>query len=147
MTLSSLMVATNGLIFKIIALEENFWGTAFWEYVGGLIFAGFLFFGIKLYRRQFIASIAKNKNIIWLNLSAELLNVIAKLCANFASLLAPLVLVWVINGFQPVFVLFYGIILTLIIPRFYKETLNRRILLQKLASIVIIFIGGYFLFK
>lgn len=147
MALSSLMIALNGLIFKIIALEENFWGTAFWEYVGGVIFAGLLFAGIASYRRQFITSVTKNINVLWLNFFSEFLNVVAKLCANFASLLAPLALVWVLNGFQPVFVLLYGIILTLVVPNFYKETINRQILLQKIASIVVIFIGGYFLFK
>ena len=47
----------------------------------------------------------KNKTLVLgLNLFSELLNIAAKLLANFASLLAPLALVWVVNGFQPLIV-------------------------------------------
>ncbi|MCX6793270.1 MAG: EamA family transporter [Candidatus Falkowbacteria bacterium] len=147
MALSSLMIATNGLVFKIIALEENFWGTAFWEYIGGTIFVLFLFFCIPLYRRQFVGMIKKNKSVISVNFLAEILNIIAKLFANFASLLAPLVLVWVVNSFQPFFVLLYGLILTLLVPKFYRENISKTILIQKVSAIAIIVLGTYFLFK
>lgn len=147
MALSSFMVALNGLIFKVIALNENFWGTAFWEYIGGFIFSIILFMSISLYRRQFIDMIKRNKIVIGINLISESLNVIAKLFANFASLIAPLVLVWVVNGFQPVFVLFYGIVLTLLFPGSYKEEISKKILFQKFIAIFIIISGTYLLFK
>ena len=43
MALSAFMISVNALIFKMIALEASFWGTAFWEYIGGMIFGIFLF--------------------------------------------------------------------------------------------------------
>ena len=146
MTLSAFMIAVNALIFKIIALEENFWGTAFWEYTGGTIFGLFLFIFIKLYRTQFLATIAKSRfKVLTLNAFSELLNIFAKLLANFASLLAPLALVWVVNGFQPLLVFVYGILLTLLLPQVSKETLDRKTIVQKLISIGIIFVGVYLL--
>ena len=146
MLLSTFMLAINGLIFKMIALEENFWGTAFWEYIGGTIFGIFLLVCIPLYRKQFFATIAKSRlMVLGLNSIAELLNIIAKLLANFASLLAPLALVWVINGVQPLVVFIYGIILTLFFPQIGKETLDRTTIIQRVFSIALIFAGVYFL--
>src|ERR1035437_1434143 len=49
MVLSSFMIAVNALVFKMIALNATFWGTAFWEYVGGGIFGLLLFTLIPLY--------------------------------------------------------------------------------------------------
>lgn len=148
MVLSSFMIAVNALVFKIVALDQNFWGTAFWEYIGGGIFGLLLFTLIPLYRRQFIATIQKGKKaVLTINLISELLNIFAKLAANFASLLAPLVLVWVVNGLQPFIVFIYGVILTLFIPTLGKENISRKVIIQKLSAMAVMFVGVYILFK
>lgn len=148
MVLSSFMIAVNALVFKIIALEGTFWGTAFWEYVGGGVFGLILFTLIPLYRKQFIATVQRGrKAVLTINFLSELLNIGAKLAANFASLLAPLALVWVINGFQPLIVFIYGIILTIFIPRLGKEDISKRTVIQKLSAMTVMLIGIYLLFK
>ncbi len=147
MILSSFMIAINGLIFKIVALNETFWGTAFWEYIGGGIFGLLLFTLIPLYKSQFIATIQRGKRtVLTVNLISELLNIGAKLAANFASLLAPLALVWVVNGLQPLIVFIYGIILTVFFPAFGTENINRTVIVQKLSAMTIMLIGIYLLF-
>jgi len=148
MMLSSFMLAVNALIFKVIALDANFWGTAFWEYVGGGIFGIVLLSLMPLYRRQFIATVKlSGAKVVSVNLVAEMMNIVAKLLANFASLLAPLALVWVVNGFQPALVFVYGIILTLFIPKWGKENLSRKVVLQKISAMVVIFVGVVLLLK
>jgi drug/metabolite transporter (DMT)-like permease len=148
MMLSSFMIALNALIFKIVALDSNYWGTAFWEYIGGGIFGIMLFALIPLYRTQFTAVIKKGKAaVLSVNLFAEILNILAKLAANFASLLAPLALVWVVNGFQPLIVFFYGVILTVFLPRFGQEDLSKRTVIQKLCAIALMLAGIVMLFK
>jgi drug/metabolite transporter (DMT)-like permease len=148
MLLSSFMIAINSLIFKIIALEQSFWGTAFWEYIGGSIFGLGLFLFIKIYRQQFIATIRKNRVAVFsLNISSELLNIAAKLLANFASLLAPLALIWVINGFQPLIVFIYGLVLTVFFPWIGSEKIDKKNILQKLLAMAIIFEGAFLLFN
>ncbi len=147
MMLSSLMTAITFLIFKFIAVEENFWGTVFWDYIGGAIFALLLFFFIPLYRKQLIFTINKNKGaVLILNFSAEILNIIGRMLANFATLLVPVALVLVVNGFQPIIVLIYGIILTVFIPKWGKENIEKNFLIQKIVAILIIFSGAYVLF-
>lgn len=148
MVLSSFMIAVNALIFKIIALDADFWGTAFWEYIGGGIFGLLLFSLFPLYRVQFIATIQKSKvKVLSINLISELLNIGAKLAANFASLLAPLVLVWVVNGLQPLIVFVYGVILTLFLPAFGKENISKQVVIQKLSAMLVMLVGIYLLFK
>ena len=148
MVLSSFMIAVNALIFKIIALDETYWGTAFWEYIGGGIFGLLLFSFVPLYRVQFIATVKKAKTaVLSINLVSELLNIAAKLAANFASLLAPLALVWVVNGFQPMIVFIYGVILTVFIPRLGKENISRKVVTQKLSAMVVMLVGIWLLFR
>jgi len=148
MVLSSFMIAVNGLIFKIVALDANYWGTAFWEYVGGGLFGIILFSSLPLYRTQFISVIKRGKTgVLVVNLLAEILNIIAKLAANFASLFAPLALVWVVNGFQPLIVFIYGIIITVFLPRFGKEDLSKRTVIQKVSAIAVMIVGITLLFK
>ncbi|MCR4323288.1 MAG: EamA family transporter [Candidatus Azambacteria bacterium] len=146
MVLSAFMISISGLVFKMIAIKEDFWGTVFWEYMGGALFGLALFLCIGLYRRQFLATIAKGRVMVFgLNSLAEFLNIFAKLIVNFASLLAPLALIWVVNGFQPLFVFVYGIILTLFFPHIGREALGKKSIAQKAIAIIIIFIGAYFL--
>lgn len=148
MVLSSFLVALNGLIFKFIAIGENFWITSFWEYVGFSITGIILLTFIKSYRNQFFFIFKNNRlAVLSINGTNEILNIIAKMVMNFATILAPLALVWVVNGFQPFFVFILGIILTVFSPALGKESMLKKHLMQKFATIVIMFIGVYFLNK
>ena len=147
MALSSLLFSITTLIFKFVALEERFWRTTFWEYIG-LTIAAIVLFSIKKYRIQFFNIIRENKlSFIGLNFANEGITIAGRMIMGFASLLAPLALVWVINGFQPVFVFIIGIVLTIFFPHFGEESLRKRHLAQKIIAIVIMFIGAYLLSK
>ncbi len=144
--LSAFLVSLNGLIFKFVALKETFWTTSFWEYIGFAIFAVLLFTFVKSYRQQFLFVIKRNKiPVIGLNGFNEIINIIGKLSMNFAMLLAPLALAWVVNGFQPFFVLLYGIILTVFFPKLGRENLSKKHLSQKIFAIALMFLGSYLL--
>jgi len=146
MFLASFLIALNGLIFKYVAIQENFWTTSFWEYIGFAVLSIVLLLFVRSYRDQFLLVVKNNKRAVlgW-NTANEVLNIIAKIIMNFATLLAPLALVWVVNGFQPFFVLFFGIIIALFFPHFSKENLLKKHLAQKIVAILIIFIGVYLL--
>lgn len=147
MFLSSFLFAINFLFFKYFALKESFWTTAFWEYVGFAVFALLLMVFVKSYRRQFINVLKRNKiPVIALNGLNELINIIAKISFNIASMLVPVTLVMVVNGTQPFFVFIYGILITLFIPKMGKESLAKEHLIQKIISILVMAVGTYFLF-
>ncbi len=146
MLLASFLVALNGLVFKFVAIKEGFWTTSFWEYIGFAILSVILLVFIGSYRRQFLSVIKLNRvPVLTWNTINETLNIIAKIIMNLATLLAPLALAWVINGFQPFFVLIFGIIITLFFPYLAKESLAKKHIAQRLVAIMIMFIGVYLL--
>lgn len=147
MLISSFLVALGSTIFKIVAINESFWTTGFWQYLGYSIF-GIIILSIKKYRLQFLTILKTNKlTILGLSTINESINVLAQLIMSFATLLAPLALVWTINGLQPFFVFIYGIILTSFFPKISQEKINKHIVIQKLIFISIMIVGVYFLNK
>ena len=148
MTISSLFFSLNFLFFKFFAVTASFWVTSFWEYVGFAIFSFFLFVFIKKYRDEFISVIKANKlTVLTLNGINEVLNMIAKLSFNFASLLTPITLTWIVDGFQPLFVFIYGVILTLFFPHISKENITKKHLAHKILAISIMLIGTFLINK
>jgi hypothetical protein len=61
----------------------------------------------------------------------------------YATLLAPVALVLLVNSFQPLFVFTFGVVLTVFLPRVAKESLGRMKILQKGAGIGLMLVGGY----
>lgn len=148
MLLSSLLYALNIFIFKFIAIKESFWTTSFWEYVGFSMAAVLILIVIKSYREQFVSTLKHNSSsMIGLNIFNELLNIGAKIIFNFATLLAPLALVWTVNGFQPFFVFIFGFLITLMFPAFVKEKIEKKFIFQKIFAILVMFLGGWLINK
>lgn len=147
MVLASFLVAVNMLIFKMVALGSSFWVTTFWEYVGAVIF-GFILLGIsKNSRTAFFTVLKEKRSVIGWNIFNETLNLIARLSANFASLVVPLALVSVANGSQPFFIAIYGLLIPVIFKGTEKEKFYGKYLAQKVVSILLMILGAYFLFK
>ena len=143
MLLASFIVSLNYLFFKFFAIELDFWTVSFWQYLGFVIFGIILLIFIKSYRKDFFQSFRKNKGkILGFNAINEVLNIIATIIFTFATLLAPIALVWVINGFQPLFVFLIGLLLTLFVPHLIKENIEKKTILLKILFIIIIFIGA-----
>ena len=148
MALSSLIFSLNFLFFKYFAIQSSFWFTSFWEYVGFAIFAILLMLFVKSYRAQFIIVLKTNRAaVLGINGINELVNIIAKIAFNMASLLTPITLVWIVNGLQPFFVFLYGVILTIFFPKISQENIARKALFQKLFAILIMFFGTYLIQK
>lgn len=146
MVIHSLLFALAGLIFKVFALEYNYLTTVFWGYVGDGLMGIFIFICFKKYRKTFINIFKKNKiPVIGINLINEIFNIVAVMCIRFASLLAPLAVVYTVEAFQPFFVLLFGVILTILFPKFVHEKLDKHTLLQKIIAIVLMFLGSFFL--
>lgn len=147
MFLSSLFYALFQVLFKAVAVKEDFWRATFWEYIGiTLSGIGFLVF-VKPYRVNF-SNIFRSKQYCFLNLMAllEALNIVGNMATAFASLLAPIALVMLMNSYQPVFVFLFGIIITVYLPFIGKEKLTIARLVRKIACIVAMTLGTYVLY-
>lgn len=147
MLIACFLVAFSGIIFKYITIENNFWVTSFWEYLGLGVSGLFIFLFIPKYRSQFMhMNRTGGRTIFLVNIISELMTVSGNLLTNFALLLAPVTMVYLVGSFQPVFVLILGIISTSFFPHLAKENLDKYVLFPRITAIAIMIIGSIILF-
>lgn len=143
MLAASALFAINGVIFKFVTIDEsNFWRSIFWDFLG-MILTGIVIFAVaEQYRRQFLTVLKQNKvSIIALNMLNETLALLGEGALAFAVLLAPVALVQVVSGVQPVLVFLLGIVITKFFPKFGEESMTRHKLIQKIIGISVILLG------
>ena len=144
MLAASFVSAINGVIFKLIAVDRGFWGSLFWGFVGQVM-AGLTFLVCAPnYRKDFIDLFRQLKipAVGLIALSRALFSV-SEAVTLYATLLAPVALVLLVNSFQPLFVFTLGVALTLFFPRVAKESLGHMKMLQKGAGVSLMLVGGY----
>src|SRR3989344_4713959 len=136
MLTASFLYAVNGVIFKLIALDGGFWPSLFWGLVGKIIMGIMFLLFVPVYRNQFLAMIRENKvAVLGLTSLSETLFIFGEAVTQYATLLAPVVLVLLVNSFQPLFVFILGILITLFLPQINQESLDYRQVIQKIIGI------------
>jgi drug/metabolite transporter (DMT)-like permease len=134
------IMALSSLIFKIFALQVEFWTTVFWMFVGEAVFGAALLL-IPRYRREFLALLRSNTvALLSVNASNELINLGGGLGNRFALTLAPLSLVQAVGSTTTLFVFAFGVVLSLCCPGLGRESLSGRELAQKgIAALLVAF--------
>jgi len=147
MLFACFLVAVSGIIFKYVTVEGNFWVSSFWEYFG-LGMTGFLIYVfVPKFRREFLHMNSKGGlKIFTLNIITEAFTVAGNLLTNFALLLAPVAMVYLVGSFQPAIVLFFTILSTKFFPHILREDLSKKVLIPKIIAIIIMILGSFFLF-
>ncbi len=144
---SSFLFALNGVLFKKLALADSFWISIFWQYTGLTVFGVVVLIFCRKFRQDFITMVTAPKlRILSLNVTSETLYIIGGLANNFAILLAPVALVFVVNSYQALFVFIFAVLFTIFFPKFISEKISKKHFFHKLVSIVIITIGSYLLY-
>lgn len=147
MVIACFLVAASGVIFKYVTISDQFWISSFWEYAGLGGFGILIYIFVPKYRNEFILMNRQGgRKIITLNTVSEILAIIGNLLTNYAILLAPVALVYLVSSFQPAIVLFLTILTTKFFPNVVKENLTKNILLPKIIAIVIMIVGSAILF-
>ena len=141
---ASFLSSVNGVIFKLIAVDKGFWVSLFWGFVGQVMAGLTLLVCVPSYRRDFLGLFKQQKvaAVGLIALSRTLFSV-SEAVTHYATLMAPVALVLVVNSVQPLFVFVLGIMLTRLFPRVAKESLDRRKMLQKGVGIGLMLIGAY----
>lgn len=143
-----LMIALSGVIFKYVTVGENFWVSSFWEYFGLGIIGLFIYIFVPKYRREFTAM---NENggvrIFILNTLSEFATIVGSLLTNFALVIAPVTMVYLVGSFQPALVLFITLFCTKFFPNIVKENITMRVLVPKIIAIGVMILGSVILFK
>jgi drug/metabolite transporter (DMT)-like permease len=134
-------MALSGLIFKIFAIEVEFWTTTFWMFAGEAVFGCALLL-IPFYRREFMKMLRANTAaLLSINGSNELINIGGGLGNRYALMFAPLSLVQAIGSTTTLFVFAFGVVLSLVWPKLGREDLSGRELLQKGVATVLVAFG------
>jgi uncharacterized membrane protein len=141
MTAATFIIALSSVLFKYFALEDTFWGTTFWTFVGeGIFGAAVMLF--SAYRQEFVKLFKQSPGaIIGINAANELVNLGGGLGVRFASLLAPVALVSAVSSTTTLFVFAFGVLLTLFFPRLGREDLSARNLLRKGVAALLVSAG------
>lgn len=143
MIVMSILIALGGILFKFVATEESFWLSNFWEGVGFALFGVLVFISKRKDRKDFYQSLKLHKfKITAFVLLSEVFTLGGNVLLNYAFLLAPVVLVRVVEGYQPIFVLVFGILITKMFPHILQEKIGWKHLLPKILAILIIFVGS-----
>ena len=133
--------ALAGLIFKIFALDVEFWTTTFWMYAGEAIFGCGLLL-VPTYRRQLLATLRVNTAaLLSINGSNELINLGGGLGNRYALMFAPLSIVQAIGSTTTLFVFAFGVVLSLLWPGLGREDLSGRELLKKGIAAALVAVG------
>ena len=140
MLASSLIFALMGVVFKLITGDEGgFWSSMFWVFIGNIIAGIIIFTMMKSYREQFLQVFKANSGkVLTISFINEIVFTAADGFSVYATLLAPIALVMVVNGLQPVFVFFLGILLTLFFPKLGRESITAYDLAHKILAIGLI---------
>ncbi len=146
MILSSLLYATYFFLFDIGIRNSSYNSCAFWLQIGFLI-QGIILICFKKYRTIFIKAIKHNgKKYFTLTVTNEMINLIANLLVHFANVTLPLAVVNVLNGFQGAFVFILGAIGVKLLPKYFKENMRKKIIIQKITCIIISVLGLIIMF-
>ena len=139
--------ALGGVLFKLVALEENVWRSFFWENVGLLVVGIIIFIFIRSYRKNFLLAMRNNsKKILSLNALNESFYILGNFAFAYAYMLAPIALVLLTDSFQSVFALMIGVFLTVFFPKIATEKIQAKHIWPKIIAICITGIGTYLLF-
>ena len=141
MIFSSLLYATYFILFDVAIRHSSYNSCAFWYQVGFLLI-GVILMCVKSFRTTFIKAIKTNgKRYLSLNVTNEAINLWANLLVNFANVTIPIAIANILNGFQGAFVFILGVIGVKLLPKYFKEDLRRRIVIQKVGCIVLSVVG------
>src|SRR6478752_3407467 len=141
MLAATFSVALSSVVFKYFAVQDEFWSTTFWTFVGEGLF-GAAILAMPKYRKQFMTLFRRNPGaVIGVNAANELINLGGGLGVRYATLLAPVALVSAISATTTFFVFLFAILLTVFFPKIGREELSARNVVQKALGGLLIMAG------
>jgi len=137
----ALSIALSSLIFKFFAVRDEFWITTFWNFAGQVLF-GVILMLIAANRRQFKKMMRSNTSaVLSVNGANELINLGGNLGVRYTLLFVPLGIVQAISSTTSFFVLFFGIVISLLFPKLGSEEIGFASLMQKIIATTLVVAG------
>ncbi|MCA9360861.1 DMT family transporter, partial [Candidatus Kaiserbacteria bacterium] len=120
---SSFFVALSQVIFKIVAIDINYWTAIFWNWVGFIVFGGILYLSVKQYRFQFKYLLGQRvtslKSVYGVSALNEIFDNISDLTFLLAVILGPIALVQSLNAYEPIIILGFSAIMVKAFPKYF----------------------------
>lgn len=129
---------------KYVLNVMNYWSLYFWNVVGINITALLLLF-IPSIRRDFIKLVKtlKRTRLLYVLVGSETSAFFADISFNVATSMTYVSLVAAIGPLQPFFVLLFMVFISSFKPKILKEEINKKIILLKLISLILLFLGTW----
>ena len=134
-------IAVGLVLFKFVVDIQGIWDSLGYEYLGAGLGAFILYFSPfkqMSFREAVKGTTPSTGAIIGTN---EALWVLGRFATFFSSSLAPVSLIAVIGGVQPLFVFLGGLIISIWLPNIVKEDLSSGAIKTKIIAIILAFIG------
>lgn len=140
--LSNLSLAAATLLFKHGVGDQDFWKILPYEGFGVFLCAVLIFVlpgkNLKTFKHQ---TSELKKKVFLLMFANEIVYISARYFGFYALSLISASLVGILAGLQPLFVLIFGIILSVWFPYILKEITTKKTITLKLISTIVIIIG------
>ena len=137
-----LLFSSSSIIFKVFAINFDFWSAVFFEILGAMLTGIVLILVVPNYRRQFLSAIKKDSlKVFSYNLPNEYMQMSATILFRYATMIAPLALVQVTNSINAIFVFLIAVIIAKFLPRISEEKFNKVDIFQKVLGIIVVTIG------
>lgn len=143
---SAFFFAVYYVLIKYIYAHEPFLGSFVWSRLGTFV-GVLLILMVPEWRRAIISHQkgAKQSGNFAFFLAVRVLAALAFIMLNWAISLGDVAMVNVLQGVQYLFLILIVLVLSAKFPQIYKEELDREVLMQKLAGVVLISLGLYIL--
>jgi len=142
--LSSIMFSLDYIFSKFVFLNQPFFQGIIWIRVFVFMFVLILLLSKKFREEIFSKKMILEKKTQVVFLGAQICGGIANFLQSFAISLAPVVFLATVNslrGIQYVFLFLMTIFISMFFPKVLKEGLSKRVVAQKIISIILIVIG------
>lgn len=141
--LASFLWALPAVMFKFVAVKQNFWDALIYEFLGIVIGATILFL---LYRTRVLFQLRNIKSDTWLILNVnEFIYIIGRVSNFYAITLGVVSLVAVLGGTIPLFVFLFGLVISIWFPAIIKEDITMQTIIIKITAIIFVASGLWFI--
>lgn len=143
MVVASVFSALWFIIERFVNLSHGFNQTIFWSNLTLFAVGVIVLVAVPSYRKPFVKMVrTSGAKIVGLNVANELLESFSGVLTTFAGTLAPVAVVsFVLQGVQPFVVMAIGIMLTKFWPKIGKESVTRRVVMMRVAMMVLCLVG------
>lgn len=135
--IASVFFAADSVLMDYLLISIDYWTVFSYERIGDfLLILPFMF----IYRKDITFLLKKKKQALLIS-SSEVFNIIGLFLITIATSLGPVALVRALSQIQDFFVLMLSVVISLFVPKMFKEEINSKILLIKFAAIILLIAG------